>query len=199
VNVLSHHRQQLFPCKFTHTHTHIYIYIYMCVCVCVCVCRSLWPRGLRSRSTAARLLRLWVRIPPEAWMSVCCECCMLSGRGLCDALITRPEESYRLCCVVVSDLESSRMRRPWPALGLSATRIYVYIYILWRSECIQFLRHTANKCRFLLYYIQSCERFWQTRECFLYSHYQRAWTIQAIKVTFRLKQNNDIFYNIGIL
>jgi hypothetical protein len=26
---------------------------------------------------------------------------MLLGRGLCDELITRPEESYRLCCVVV--------------------------------------------------------------------------------------------------
>jgi hypothetical protein len=25
----------------------------------------------------------------------CCECCVLSGRGLCDELITRPEESYR--------------------------------------------------------------------------------------------------------
>jgi len=30
-------------------------------------------------------------------MSVCCECCVLSGRGLCDELITRPEESYRMC------------------------------------------------------------------------------------------------------
>jgi len=30
----------------------------------------------------------------------------LSGRGLCDELVTRPEESYRLCCVVVCDLES---------------------------------------------------------------------------------------------
>ena len=30
---------------------------------------------------------------------------MLSGRGLCDELITRPEESYRLWCVVVRDLE----------------------------------------------------------------------------------------------
>ena len=44
---------------------------------------------------------------------------MLSGRGLCDALITRPEESYRLWCVVVCDLETARMRRPWPALGRS--------------------------------------------------------------------------------
>ena len=38
-----------------------------------------------------------------------CECRVLSGRGLCDELITRPEESYRLCCVVVCDLETSRM------------------------------------------------------------------------------------------
>jgi hypothetical protein len=36
----------------------------------------------------------------------------LSGRGLCDELITRPEESYRLCCVVVCDLEISRIGAP---------------------------------------------------------------------------------------
>ena len=42
---------------------------------------------------------------------------MLSGRGLCDELITRPEESYRMWCVVVCDLETSRMRRPWPTGG----------------------------------------------------------------------------------
>jgi hypothetical protein len=58
-------------------------------------------RGLKRRSAAARLLRLWVRIPPGAWMSVCCERCVLSGRGLCDELITRPEESYRRWCVIV--------------------------------------------------------------------------------------------------
>jgi len=50
-------------------------------------------------SAAVRLLRLWVRIPPGAWMSVCCECCVLSGSGLCDELITRPEQSDRLWCV----------------------------------------------------------------------------------------------------
>jgi len=46
---------------------------------------------------------------------------VLSGRGLCDELITRPEKSYRLWCVVVCDLETSLMRRPWPVLGRSAT------------------------------------------------------------------------------
>jgi hypothetical protein len=75
---------------------------------------SQWPRCLRRMSAAARLLRLWVRIPPGAWMFVCGECCVLSGRGLCDELITRAEESYRLCCVIVCDLETSIMRRPWP-------------------------------------------------------------------------------------
>ena len=70
-------------------------------------CLSKWPRGLRRRSTAARLLRSWVRIPPGAWMFVCCECCVLSGRGLCDGLITRPEESYRLWRVVLCDQETS--------------------------------------------------------------------------------------------
>jgi hypothetical protein len=43
---------------------------------------------------AARLLRSWVRIPPGAWIFVCCECHGLSGRGLCNELITCPEESY---------------------------------------------------------------------------------------------------------
>ena len=42
---------------------------------------------------------------------------MLSGRGLCDELITRPEESYRMWCVVVCDLETSRIGAP-----------YIYIY-----------------------------------------------------------------------
>jgi len=44
---------------------------------------------------------------------------VLSGRGLCDELITRPEESYRLCCVVVCDPETSIMGAPY---------IYIYIY-----------------------------------------------------------------------
>src|SRR5215470_11817318 len=70
------------------------------------VCQSRWPRGLRRRPAATCLLRLWVQIPPGSWMFVCCECCVLSGRGLCDELITLPEESYRLWCVVVCNLEN---------------------------------------------------------------------------------------------
>ena len=114
------------------------------------VCRFHWPRGLRRSSAAAHLLRSWARIPPWAWMFVCCEWFVLSGRGLCYELITRPEESYRLWCVVVCDQETSWMRRPWPALGRSATggkttkKTWIYL------QCKQFLfgsrklRNTSN-------------------------------------------------------
>ena len=84
------------------------------------LCRSQWPCGLRHRSAAARLLRLCVRIPPGAWMFVCCDCCVLSGRGFCNELITRPVESYRLWCVVVCDLENLVNERPWPIGGFFA-------------------------------------------------------------------------------
>ena len=70
-------------------------------------------QGSSTVGRAARLLRSWVRIPPGAWIFVCCECRVLSGRGLCDELITRPEESYRLRCFVVCDLETSRMGAPY--------------------------------------------------------------------------------------
>ena len=43
--------------------------------------------------------------------------CMLSGRGLCDELITRPEESYRLWCVVVCDLENLKNEETMTRVG----------------------------------------------------------------------------------
>jgi hypothetical protein len=43
-------------------------------------------------------------------MSVSCECCVLSGRGLRDGPVTRPEESYGVWCVC--DLETSTTIRP---------------------------------------------------------------------------------------
>ena len=52
--------------------------------------------------------------PAGAWMSVSC---VLSGRGLCDELMTCPEESYRLWWVVEYDIETSRMNRHGPRLA----------------------------------------------------------------------------------
>ena len=59
---------------------------------------------------------------------------MLSGRGLCDELITRPEESYRIWCVVVCDLENLKDEEAMTRVGSQRhskkkIRIYIYIYI----------------------------------------------------------------------
>jgi hypothetical protein len=92
-----------------------------------CYGRSQWPSGLRRGFTAARLLRLRFRIPLGAWMSLSCECCVFSDRGLCDGPIANPKESYQLWWVIVCDLETSRTKRPWPALGCCAKKHLVMI------------------------------------------------------------------------
>ena len=70
---------------------------------------GVWTHDLSRRAAADR----GFESHRGACIFVCCECRVLSGRGLCDELITRPEESYRLCCVVVCDLETSRMGAPY--------------------------------------------------------------------------------------
>jgi hypothetical protein len=78
--------------------------------------RSQWPH-LRRGYGVARLLGLWFRIPPRSWMYVPCECCVLSGRGLCVGLITRPEGPYWVCPVSVIVIG-----RSWRELGLKRHR-----------------------------------------------------------------------------
>jgi len=58
----------------------------------------------------------------------------LSGRGLCDELITRPEEYYRLWCVVVCNLETSRIGDPC-IYNISSLRIndLTLILLTWRK------------------------------------------------------------------
>ena len=109
--------------------------------------RSQWPRRRRRWSAAARLLRLWVRIPPEAWMSVSCRCCVLWGRGFCDEQVTHPEESYRVSWVIVCDLETSWMRRRWTALGCSPTEGGGGGY----SEMLQYVISVLKRETFLSY------------------------------------------------
>ena len=66
---------------------------------------------------------MWILIPPGACASVCCECCVLSGRGLCVGLITFPED---VCGVSECDCEAAIMRRPWPNRGSSTMEKIVY-------------------------------------------------------------------------
>jgi len=59
----------------------------------------------------------------------------LSGRGLCDELITRPEESYRLWCVVVCDLETSRICAPYiydiSNLRVNFFPLFTFLYVIY--------------------------------------------------------------------
>jgi hypothetical protein len=108
-------------------------------CTVVPVLRLFLKRTERICARPDRSLGLRVRISPEARMSVSCECCVL-GRGLCDGPITLPEDFYRLLYVILCDPETSRMRRPWTALGCcSKEKVYylttmsiVKCYIAWR-------------------------------------------------------------------
>jgi hypothetical protein len=61
-------------------------------------------------------------------MYVSCECCVLSGRGLCVELVPRTEESYRVWCVYQCDREASFLTRPRPPKGCRAIgKKYIYI------------------------------------------------------------------------
>ena len=75
--------------------------------------RSRWPRGLRRGRTLPRLLGLRVRIPSEAWMSVCCECCVSLRRT------DQSSKGVLPTVVCLSVIEDTHRRGPGP-LGLSS-------------------------------------------------------------------------------
>ena len=101
-----------------------------------------WDRGFESHR--------------GAWIFVCCECRVLSGRGLRDELITRPEESYRLWCVVVCDLETSRIGAPY-IYDISSLRVnlytvregqfYLHVCVLLCKEPFVQLQHSKQSVR----------------------------------------------------
>jgi hypothetical protein len=63
---------------------------------------SQWPLDLRRGSAAARLLRLWVRIPPGD-VNVCCEvvCCQVEVSATSCSLVQRiPPDCGASLCVI---------------------------------------------------------------------------------------------------
>jgi hypothetical protein len=77
---------------------------------------SQWPCGLMRRFATSRWLGLLVRMPPGTLMSLLCVCvCVWRCRVLCVGLITRPEESYRVCmCVWVWSWRVEKRGGPIP-------------------------------------------------------------------------------------
>jgi hypothetical protein len=96
-------------------------------------------------------------------MFVCCECCVLLGRGLCDELITHPEESYRPWCVVVCDLETLKNEEVMTRVGSQRHRkrkkcnsIMYTLYKCFSLHFNTFVAILAVKLTFLNFY------FWKT-------------------------------------
>ena len=89
-------------------------------------CRSQWPRGLRRSSAAARLIGSWVRIPPEAWIFVCCEyyvCCQVEVSATSWSLVQRsPSDCGASLCVIYKPRELAGHGLRWAA----APKICIY-------------------------------------------------------------------------
>jgi hypothetical protein len=85
---------------------------------------------------------------------------VLSGRGLCDELIARTEESYRLCCVVVCDLETSRIGAPYIYDISNLTVKHAAHYPFFSSKCRLF--HNATFFFFFFIHIlhTGCPNFY---------------------------------------
>jgi len=120
-------------------------------------------------------------------MFVCCECCVLSGRGLCNELITHPEESYRLWCIILCDLEKLKNEEAMTRVGsqrhskkkknASVNKIFIIFKIasalnlkFFRGKCYKRLRNvsagTITLCHgqhfvHQLWVQQGCTRKWE--------------------------------------
>jgi len=71
-------------------------------------------------------------------MFVCFDCCVLSGRGLCDEMITRPEKYSRLWCVIVCVLENLKNEEAMTQVGSQRHKeklnYYLLLYIISYAE-----------------------------------------------------------------
>jgi hypothetical protein len=91
--------------------THVLVHVVMTLCRMAHTARSTssfyrsqWPRGLRRRSAAERLLGSRVRIPPGAWMFlslVQCLCCQVEVSMTGRSLVQRSPTSCGVCLSVI--------------------------------------------------------------------------------------------------
>jgi len=84
---------------------------------CRLKCQPQWPRGVSHMSVAICLLGLWVRNPPEAWMSLTCECRGLSYREVSASGRSLVSKSPTGCGVSECDREALITRRSLPTSG----------------------------------------------------------------------------------
>jgi hypothetical protein len=86
---------------------HIFVRVELKHCAKLTVCKSVHHRTIQIShqpdATIFQFIILMFIYSSGAWMFVCCECRVLSGRGLCDELITRqrsPTDCAASLCVI---------------------------------------------------------------------------------------------------
>ena len=112
-----HHHHQHHHCCCHHHYCHHHTTPAFCISH-----QAAGPSGHVVKVVGLQPLACWDRGFESHWGHGCLSVVsvVFSGRGLCNELLTHPEESYRLWCIVVwSRKTNSRMRRPRPTRGLS--------------------------------------------------------------------------------
>ena len=64
-------------------------------------------------------------IPPWDWMSVSCECCVLSGRGHCDGPVSSRGDPSSVVCVSVIEEPYGRGLGPLGLSSLEREKLYL--------------------------------------------------------------------------
>jgi hypothetical protein len=104
--------------KSQHTQWRVNKHTYNCYCNFTCVFFNIASPSGRSPAEI-------VGSNPTGDVDVC----LLSGRGLCDEPITRPEESYRLWCVIVWSRKPHEWGGPGPVGAVVPPQKNIYICI----------------------------------------------------------------------
>ena len=121
--------------------------------------RSRWPRGLTRRSAAVSRLRLWVRVPPGAWMSVLWVlCCEVEVSGTSWSVVQRsPTDCGASLCVIYKPREwggpgpledvAPKERKRWQELRETQHKTLQNIVSIWAGHSS---RYNGKRCRFEL-------------------------------------------------
>jgi hypothetical protein len=109
-----------------------------------------WPRGLWRRSTAARL-RLWVQIPPGAWVFVCCVCCQEEVSATGWSLVQRnPTDCGASLCVITKPRGRGGHRPRWAAepemmMIIILIIICIFLYVMCNENVLIIMKKKKQK------------------------------------------------------
>jgi len=123
------------------------------------ISRSQQPRGLRRRSAAASLLRLWVRIPPGSWILsvVSVVCCQVEvSAKLWSCAQRSPTDCDASLCVIKKPQEWGGHGPRWAAAPQEkeSTNSCFIIILLYASTCFEHYVFIVRRSK--LYYTASC-------------------------------------------